>query len=182
MKYLVFILLIVGCGNTIQVDYPATPSPVPVPASSPIPEPEKVQEEKPIEIVVTPTPIPVPSVSPVPTITPIPTVTPTPTPTPIVPNCTLSQTGSQSQAYTNSHNHQPFTFTIQGSISCTKGNPDLFVLFAWQIENYCNVVAAPQHCELTMSAITGSFSVVSQTVNHKYVLPVLTVPIPASYY
>ncbi len=175
MKYFIFIVMLAACGTpTIQVDYPATPVPTPVVSENSTPTPSPTTPSA--------TAIPSPTPSATPTPSPSPSPTPTPTPTPQPSNCVLSQVGSQSRGFTNTHNGQPFIFTIQGSISCTNGNPDLFTLFAWQIQNYCNVAAFPTHCELTMGSITGSFSVTSQTNNHNYVLPVLTVPIPNTYY
>lgn len=182
MKMIIFLFFwmffLFGCGNTVNI-------PVSVPETTPTPTPiaEKEKENTPV---VTPTPMPSPVIVASSTPTPTPEITPTPsatpTPTPVISTCTLNQSGSSTRAYTNTHNGQPFTFTIQGSISCTNGMPDLFTLFSWQIQNYCNIVQAPQACELSMSEITGSFSVKSQTVNHKYVLPVLTVVIPSNYY
>ena len=188
MKYLVTLVsvLIVGCGAPQQDSQNQTPAPETV-----VPVAHTVVADV--------TPTPTATATPVVTATPTdaPTSTPVPTDTPTVaPDCVLSSAGSVTSAYNQYlgvygvYAGQNIPITIQGTLVCTDGNPDLFTLFASEIQTYCvDSVWAKGHCTLTMQAVTTNNGVVSVSVStnnyattYGYVPAITTEEIPSQYY
>jgi hypothetical protein len=123
-----------------------------------------------------------------PTPTATPSATPTPTPT---PGCTIDSSGSSSQGFTNTFNGQPYTVTIQGTLTCTDGTPNPFTLFSFEIDNYCDTSSPEgrngQNCTITEESIVnngdGTFSVEVNTTNVTGdVYPEIATLIPSSNY
>ena len=96
--------------------------------------------------------------------------------------CTMLATGMVSRTYTNTHTGEDYTVRISGRVFCKKGDPDLFVLFANEIETSCNIGVTSPTCTVSVLEITEDIEVRAQTNNQIAVTLEALIAVPSSFY
>lgn len=166
MKYLFCILLLVACGKVPDVKIPVTETEKPKESEPTSTETPKVTEPSPVPVVPESVPVVVVDEEPEEEVEEPELIT----------GCEMLPTGFQTKTYTNTHKNKTYSVNMSGRIFCRYEDPDLYELFSWQIDNYCNIIQYATVCTISVVQVyevSGYWNAEIQINNSRFSVPLM---------